>query len=373
MITARKFKMKPATSSYLDLLRVVAAMVVLLSHYMPRLYGWSEHWISGHDAVIIFFVLSGFVVAYAAEFRDKDLGTYLINRLSRLWSVGIPALFLGLLVAGLLAEPSGRSWGGMMGMTLINLVFLGKSWTWEVFAPGNAPYWSINYEAWYYVAFGFAFYLTAPWRAPALGLTFMLAGPKILLLLPIWAAGVLLFRYRARLVVSPMAATALLVTSLLLFALASYAQLTLMSREWLRNLTGGYSYLLGPSTAVIGDYLLLTVICANIVAAMNLGGSIGRALERYRPAAAQAAGFTLSIYLFHMPLYDLFAGVLPQRFDLTLHPTLIFLLCMFSIVLLGLVTEHKRHVLRHWMRGSIPSAWLACQCSRPEGGEAMKK
>ena len=131
------------------------------------------------------------------------------------------------------AEPSGRSWGGMMGMTLINLVCLGKSWTWEVFAPGNAPYWSINYEAWYYVAFGFAFYLTAPWRAPALGLTLMLAGPKIMLLLPIWAAGVLLFRYRARLVVSPMAATALLVTSLLLFALASYAQLTLMSREWL--------------------------------------------------------------------------------------------------------------------------------------------
>jgi peptidoglycan/LPS O-acetylase OafA/YrhL len=360
--------MKPATSSYLDLLRVVAAFFVLLHHYMPRLYGWSEDSIAGHDAVIIFFVLSGFVVAYAAEFRDKDLGTYLISRLSRLWSVGIPALALGVLVAGLLAEPDGRTWAGAIGAALLNLVFLGEGWTWEVFAPGNAPYWSINYEAWYYVAFGLAFYLRAPWRAPALMVTLLLAGPKILLLLPIWAAGVLLFRYRVRLVVSPTAAAALLVASLLLLVLASQVQLTLVSREWLRTLTGGYSYLLGPSTAIIGDYLLLPIICANIVAAMNLGGGFGRAFERYRPAAAQAASFTLSIYLFHMPLYYLFAEVAPRRFGLALHPTLTFLLCMLGIVALGLVTEHKRHVLRDYMRRGIPSAWLFRRRTLPEGG-----
>lgn len=350
--------MKPATSAYLDLLRVAAALVVLLSHYMPRLYGWPENWIAGHDAVIVFFVLSGFVVAYAAEFRDGELVTYLISRLSRLWSVGIPALILGVLTASLLADPGESYWVGAIGAAALNLAFLGEGWIWEVFAPGNGPYWSINYEAWYYLAFGFAFYLRHPWRNSILILTLILAGPKIVLLLPIWGAGVLLFQYRERLTISPAVAALLLTVSLLMFALASYFQLTVQSREWLRSLTGGYSYLLGPSTAIIGDYLLLPIICANIIGAMNLSGKLGCIFVSCRSALARVASFTLSIYLFHMPFYYLFAEVVPRHFALTLPPTLIFIFCIFSIVALGLVTEHKRHVLRAWIWRGLPSTWL---------------
>ncbi|MDB5413925.1 MAG: acyltransferase 3 [Rubritepida sp.] len=341
--------MKPATSCYLDLLRISAAIVVLLSHYMPSLYGWHENWITGHDAVIVFFVLSGFVVAYAAEFRDKNIGTYAISRLSRLWSVGIPSLLIGLIVAGLGSNGGYDFWLNTVFSVLLNLFFLGEGWNWEIFAPGNGPYWSINYEAWYYIIFGIAFYLRTPYRTPLLILALVLAGPKIVLLLPIWLAGVVLFRYRHILVVSPGTASFMLISSIIAFAYVSSTQLTVWSREWLRDLTGGYSYLLGPSTSILGDYLLLPIICMNIVAANNLGGIVGAAFEKLRTTIAFISSFTLSVYLFHMPLHYLFADVFSKYLHRTLPPNLIFFLCIVGIVSIGFLTEHKRHWLRTWM------------------------
>jgi peptidoglycan/LPS O-acetylase OafA/YrhL len=57
----------PGLSIYFDLTRVVAAAVVLLSHYGPSLFGTSDTLFPGHDAVIVFFVLSGYVIALVSD------------------------------------------------------------------------------------------------------------------------------------------------------------------------------------------------------------------------------------------------------------------------------------------------------------------
>jgi peptidoglycan/LPS O-acetylase OafA/YrhL len=91
-------------SIYLDILRVFAALYVMLFHIKTLQIGPAailnkipNH---GHDAVILFFVLSGYVIAatterkYSAGFRE-----YILDRASRVYSVAIPALLLSVMLA----------------------------------------------------------------------------------------------------------------------------------------------------------------------------------------------------------------------------------------------------------------------------------
>jgi len=86
-----------ATSLYLDVVRPIAALVVLLSHVsLANLSGGKLELFAsaGVQAVDIFFVLSGFVIAHVYATRERDPGTYLASRAARIYSVAIPALLL---------------------------------------------------------------------------------------------------------------------------------------------------------------------------------------------------------------------------------------------------------------------------------------
>jgi peptidoglycan/LPS O-acetylase OafA/YrhL len=48
----------------------------------------------GSEAVMAFFVLSGFVIAYVADQRETTLQAFAAARLARLYSVIIPAMLL---------------------------------------------------------------------------------------------------------------------------------------------------------------------------------------------------------------------------------------------------------------------------------------
>ena len=54
----------------LDLVRVAAALAVLLGHVLPVLGIGKLFPADGHDAVAVFFVLSGFVTASACDRKD---------------------------------------------------------------------------------------------------------------------------------------------------------------------------------------------------------------------------------------------------------------------------------------------------------------
>ena len=66
--------MNRGTSAYLDLLRFLCAAIVILVHAdwlqidgrLPLVWRLPG---AGHDAVIVFFVLSGFVIAHVAQDR----------------------------------------------------------------------------------------------------------------------------------------------------------------------------------------------------------------------------------------------------------------------------------------------------------------
>ncbi len=175
-----------AASVHLDALRGIAAVGVCLSHlrdFFFRDYPTLPHhnpliaavYLAtglGHQWVVIFFVLSGYLVG-GSVLRSFAMNrwswrNYLLNRLTRLYVVLIPALLFGGLIdlAGTHIFGSNGVYGGKTGtheLTFVvahrlsfpilfgNYVFLQG-----IHVPdfgSNGPLWSLANEFWYYIAF----------------------------------------------------------------------------------------------------------------------------------------------------------------------------------------------------------------------------
>jgi peptidoglycan/LPS O-acetylase OafA/YrhL len=224
-------------SVHLDALRAIAALLVLLEHWRnlffvdyPQLAGhkalWSVPYVlsgAGHQAVIVFFVLSGFfiggTVLRAVEKRQWSWPSYLVRRGVRLWVVLLPALVaclfwdkLGLRLGFAPALYHGSTYNHMLPnisrmlsprLFVINLFFLQSSFG-QPFGSDGAL-WSLAFEFWYYILFPLMVLAALPWmragqRVLCAGLLVAIAwfvGPGILLSFPIWLAGVALVRLPA--------------------------------------------------------------------------------------------------------------------------------------------------------------------------------
>ncbi|MEX0827705.1 MAG: acyltransferase family protein, partial [Haliea sp.] len=191
---------------YLDGVRFLAALWVALAHFQawgfapPELAALLPE--SGRDAVILFFVLSGFVIAHTAG--RKDGRTYVIDRAARIYSVAIPIVLAATLVAlwGVGTGVAGYERFYQADNILLYLgvyfSFLGNAWFLHEAPFGIIPYWSLNFEVWYYVLFGALFYLRGLLRILVFGAVFLAVGFKLWLLWPVWLAGVWLYRHEGR-------------------------------------------------------------------------------------------------------------------------------------------------------------------------------
>ena len=69
--------MNRPTSLYLDLVRPIAALVVMLSHVSQTALTGGQMEVfayTGTEAVDVFFVLSGFVIAHVCATRERAIG-----------------------------------------------------------------------------------------------------------------------------------------------------------------------------------------------------------------------------------------------------------------------------------------------------------
>jgi len=189
------------TSVYLDAARFAAAMTVLLTHaedgWVPGLLPGVSH--LGLAAVAVFFVLSGFVIGYAVDTKERDAATYAINRAARLYSVVTPCLALTVALdmlgrhLGLAAyrldwtQHWGSAWEPLDALAC--LLFVNEIWGWGLLPGSNVPFWSLGYEAPYYLVFGLAAFVPSAWGLAAAGLALLAAGPGIAALFPLWLLG----------------------------------------------------------------------------------------------------------------------------------------------------------------------------------------
>jgi peptidoglycan/LPS O-acetylase OafA/YrhL len=100
----------------------------------------------GHEAVVIFFVLCGFVIAFVADTRETDFRGFMVARGARIFSVAIPAIILTALLdyAGLYIHeavyPEGyRAWDYTAVRVITSSLFLNEIWTLGIQLFTNVP------------------------------------------------------------------------------------------------------------------------------------------------------------------------------------------------------------------------------------------
>ena len=198
---SRPVQLTASGSLLLDAVRFAAALAVLLHHFtdskMSR--GFPHLGALGHEAVCVFFVLSGFVIRLITSSRAGTVGAYAIDRASRLYSVIVPALVCSVVCEALAAHlrPSlyelvrdGYLWREVPTHLLANLTFTAQCWGYGLNPLSNAPFWSLSYECVYYAVYAVIHYrVRRRWLWASLLL--LAAGPSIALLFPVWLLGVL--------------------------------------------------------------------------------------------------------------------------------------------------------------------------------------
>ncbi|MFA6967142.1 acyltransferase family protein [Bosea sp. (in: a-proteobacteria)] len=142
----------------LDLARAVAASYVVL-HHLAQSYGLTGGagivFRFGQEAVLIFFLLSGFVIFANEKDRALDTRAYFVRRIQRIY----PLLLVAMAVSCLVALHNGTfdeqfSWQELLGnlLSLEDVSGLKPGVLVEPFM-GNSPLWSLSYEVAFYVMF----------------------------------------------------------------------------------------------------------------------------------------------------------------------------------------------------------------------------
>jgi peptidoglycan/LPS O-acetylase OafA/YrhL len=346
-------------SIYLDLVRFFAACLVVLYHSNTRNVVETILPVSsyGHEAVIIFFVLSGFVIAYVSETKENKPKEYWASRLSRIYSLAIPAILMTPILdyIGEHLNPSfyiGETTHDLWYVRIFNsLFFLNEIWNISIMSFSNVPYWSLCYEMWYYILFGIWTFLSGTRRNVVFTLTCLMLGPKILLLAPIWVLGVILYRWKTTPMLPEWAGWVGLVVSIVLLALFEYFSLTQVITKLLASWIGPYWHReLAFSRYFLGDWLLGGIVFLNFMSVRLVAHRFTSVLTRLEPAARALSGYTFSIYIFHRPLLLFWAAVInwsPQGYSFY---AAVISATALSVVILGTLTEKRRYVMREFLR-----------------------
>lgn len=345
-------------SIYLDLVRFLSAAYVMLAHTKyPR---FTDGWLNfagnfANDAVMIFFVLSGLVIAHVTFEKERSLGDYVRARLSRLWSVALPALAVTLLAdsVGRQLQPSlyDGAWFAAdqpIWRLLCNAVFIGEVWYLDFLPFSNVPYWSINYEFWYYAIFGAFVFSTGYWRFLTLGICGLICGPKILLLLPVWLLGVathiLVERGRGSMAKGLLLAVLPLVTYALYSQSGIHGHLGWVVSKWVG--AGFRAEQLSWSKNFLSNYVVGFLVASHfygMAVLLNASPIFGSAAAR---VIRVIAGYTFSIYLLHVPLLHFSAALIQIDPSAKADWLLMVAVTALLIVLIGSVSEHKKHVAK---------------------------
>lgn len=317
-------KLTAAASDSLDLIRALAACAVMVGHLralffvdfrqlsqkswpLEALYFFTGF---GHQAVIVFFVLSGFLIS-STVIRSHVLGKwswrdYAVNRATRLYVVLIPGLLLGFLwdrtggwlfaTKGIYAHPIADLGPAVPLQNLTSANFFGNFFFLQTILcdtfGSNGPLWSLANEFWYYVLFPVALAAGLAWSRRRFGVAIPMTclaifigafvGRGILIGFLIWLAGcALVFLYSKVQVRSRFATLGMLGFTSVLAGVTFTAARVLPSDPLLSDLEVGFVF----------TFFLFSVLQV----------AVRRNPSTYSSAAHRFAGFSYSLYVLHFP------------------------------------------------------------------------
>ncbi len=329
--------MAPGLSLYLDFFRVTVVLIVVISHaFLTQMGGdWFKYslWLEALEAT---FVLSGFAIAYVVATRERNVATFGAARLARLWSVLLPALALTPLIdaAGFRLSPAPyENWGLYVGFdnpllrVFLNAIFQSQTWFLAVTPFSNIPAWTMGFVAWYYAIFAAFAFSPRRWRIWTVGAVALMAGPKILALMPGWILGAWIYKNHAAIKLSRAwglacflggPALILVLKAMHLSPWLFFLELRVFGVDFVTNY-------LTLSQDFLWQNLVGVLIGVHFVGAIALGESLGRLLGPTTRVIRNAAALTLAVYLLHFPLELFIAAALHDHPDGPLKTALIII------------------------------------------------
>jgi peptidoglycan/LPS O-acetylase OafA/YrhL len=320
-----------ASTIHMDAIRGAAALAVVAFHIRYKFFldyseAVSTAWPTrlfyvatsfGHDAVMVFFVLSGYLIT-GTVLKDVKAdrwswSRYLLNRLTRLYVVLIPGLLLTVAwdLLGLHLFPAHPAYTGATQVwkhdffdvraTLTPSIFFANAVFRDAIAGipplgSNSPLWSLTYEFAYYMIFPAALLALRPRAGVSMRALYGLMaaaliyyfGRRILLYFPIWLMG-LAVRVVPPRPTAGVAAVRLrnLAAVVLVLACTAFRHTALFQR------------LAGNASLEIGDFVVgLAFAAALYVLLLDArpdGGGV------YDAVARGGAHISYTVYVVHMP------------------------------------------------------------------------
>jgi peptidoglycan/LPS O-acetylase OafA/YrhL len=340
----------------LDLMRGLAALAVMLSHLRGDSfveYGAlpaSQHGMLtalffaatrlGHEAVMVFFVLSGFLVGgqVLARLRQGrfELYDYALDRVTRIFIPLIPACLLTAAIETFLLQqptPIGQLIANMIGLNEIATDSLAT----------NPVLWSLTYEIWFYILAG-ALACAISMRMNAIsvlvlavcGLVFAILQTRYL---AFWMFGAFISTRTDIRFKGPLA----LIGFCLGLLGAGFYELAADSRSVI-----SIAYV----PPIVADFMMCVGVAATLP--FLIGETVSKSLRWIRPLAAALAGFSYTLYLTHRPT-DAALGLLFGKAELlSTHSFAVYacriLICLAVAVSMYFIFERNTGAVRRMFR-----------------------
>jgi peptidoglycan/LPS O-acetylase OafA/YrhL len=329
----KELRLAKRTSVHLDLIRGVSAVAVLVYHlrglfFVDYPFLASKSVLStavyavtgyGHQAVMVFFVLSGYFIGTSVMASVGSLQwswrTYLVSRVTRLQLVLFPALVLGAIwdrIGMRIPQAAALYYDALYKFNVPSValrstvpVFLGNFFFLQsIISPvfgSNGPLWSLSYEFWYYIVFPAGVLAMAAWvgtrnRILYAGLALILlwfVGLQISFYFLIWLGGALVGRSQQATKFKSPSPTLPLSAGLIFVGALAWSRTHRLSSD------------------LLTDYMI--AFCFALWLYTLLLGSREDVSPAYVYAAKKLSGFSYTLYLTHFPVLLLLRGLLnPQ-------------------------------------------------------------
>jgi peptidoglycan/LPS O-acetylase OafA/YrhL len=304
-----------------------------------------------------FFVLSGYVIGFVADTKEKTFRDYSIARLSRLYSIVIPALIITLVcdLWGVYRESAlyyQSAWPVPnldVSSFVLSFLMVQSVWGGDAVPGTNVPFWSLSFELMFYLVFACLFYFNGTKRWLLAGLAALIAGPDIVTYFPIWLMGYGVYHLHQRPFISRY--PAYFWTSLSLAVLVVLVNLPRILNQtvWL-----DLPWMIAPKD-ILADYIYALLFAVHILYVPYLLTPINSALVFLRKPIVFFSSITFSLYLFHRPLIQFFATFYEDKGSISSR-TLVLGGTFLVIMLLGLYCERQKRPIKTWLNHIIPAA-----------------
>ncbi|WP_225869526.1 acyltransferase family protein [Pedobacter psychroterrae] len=327
------------TSFILDILRLLAALVVFLTHGYTvwyKSYNFFPDLDLAHFSVVTFFVLSGYVISYTTTKNNRGAVHYAQARLSRLYSVLLPAILFTAIIQIIIyyinpSVYSKYSNSSPVVRYFISILCLNDIWFFSSSPKLNAPLWSLSYEFWYYVIFGAWFYRKNRGSYLLLAFACLIAGPSILSMMPIWLLGRLAYKLSLR--KAPPKSYGLVFATSIAIAIVLLKYLPALPFQ-LGQPPFNYANQF-IKDIILGLFLSVALYSVTETTKTNIQPAF---LDRFR----KVANLTFPLYLFHFPLLALWQAVFPVRSGDIIQFWIAMISILVIIVPIALFLENKR-------------------------------